>query len=584
MQNHRQFCVEESKPWFRPESGWPAHVPKNLEFPRITLYQLLAQRAAETPESPVLWFLGTFMSYRKLLGHVDAFASGLKDLGIKKGDTVALAMPSCFQYPIAFYACSKLGAVVTGVNPISKSAEILHQLDSTGARILIVLDAICEPLFGPLRTSHPFDEIICTNLVDLVDMPPENKTMGKQAGMIPSGPVPDKAIQFLDLLATEPSPISEDVSTDDVATYVLTGGTTGVPKVAVLTHFNCVSSAVSVACWLWDSPGCCLIGILPLFHVFGMACLHTAIQNHGYAILFPKPPETEDLLKTVCAVGMDGKTFYPGAEVLFQQLAAFPNLDKYPVAKKINRCLSSAGPLHSYVKDRFEARLPAVVLREGYGLSESSSGIAIGPYDKEFITGSIGLPIPGVEWKIVDMEDGEKELPPGESGELILSAPMVMKEYLNNREETAEALRERDGKIWLYTGDIGYIDELGRVFLNDRKKQLIKVKGYSVFPTEVEELIARHEAVFESSVAGLPDADTGEAIKAWVVLKEEWKGRVTPEELRAWAKENMTHYKVPKYVEFIDTIPKTMVGKVLRRELKEADPIYKAFLEGQNQS
>lgn len=584
MQNLRQFCVEESKPWFRPESGWPAHVPKNLEFPRITLYELLAERAAETPEAPVLWFLGTFMSYRKLMGHVDAFAAGLKKLGVKKGDTVALAMPSCFQYPIAFYACAKLGAVVTGVNPISKPTEILHQLDSTGSRTLIVLDAICEPLFGPLRTSHPFDEIIATNLVDLVDMPPENKAMGKQGGMIPSGPVPDTAIQFMDLLATEPSPISDQVSTDDVATYVLTGGTTGVPKVAVLTHFNCVSSAVSVARWLWDSPGCCLIGILPLFHVFGMACLHTAIQNHGYAILFPKPPETEDLLKTVCAVGMDGKTFYPGAEVLFQQLAAFPNLDKYPVAKKINRCLSSAGPLHSYVKDRFEASLPGVVLREGYGLSESSSGIAIGPYDKEFISGSIGLPLPGVEWKIVDMEDGEKELPPGESGELILSAPMVMKEYLNNREETAEALREQDGKIWLYTGDIGYIDELGRVFLNDRKKQLIKVKGYSVFPTEVEELIARHEAVFESSVAGLPDPETGEAIKAWVVLKEEWKGQVTPEELRAWAKENMTHYKVPKYVEFIDTIPKTLVGKVLRRELKEADPIYKAFLKSQSES
>jgi len=574
------FHVDESKPWFRPEAGWPAYVPKNLDFPRITLYELLSERAHEIPDKPVLWFLNTFMTYKKLLEHVDSFASGLAALGVKKGDVVALALANCFQYPIAYYAAAKLGAILTGVNPISKPLEIIHQLESTQPTTLVALDAIYERLFGSLKDRWTFERLIVTNLVDLVDMPPEHKEMGKKAGKIPTGPVPDTAIEFMKLLGSPPGPVTQNVSSDDIVSYILTGGTTGMPKVAILTHFNCVSSAVTIAKWLWETPGDCLIGILPLFHVFGMACVHTIVHNRGYMLLFPQPPQTEELLKTVCGFGLDNHTFYPGAEVLFQQLADCPDIDKFPINTKINKCMSSAGPLHSYVKERFEEKVPGVILREGYGLSESSAGVAIGPFDKEFITGTVGLPLPGVEWKIVDMATGENELPPGESGELILSGPMVMKGYLNNPKETAEALRERDGKTWLYTGDIGYMDQYGRVFLNDRKKQLIKVKGYSVFPTEVEELLGAHPSIYESAVAGLPDVDTGEAVKAWVVLKPDWKEQITAEELRAWCKENMTHYKVPKHIEFIDQVPKSLIGKVLRRELKEADPIYKAHSEG----
>lgn len=572
-----RFYVDESKPWFKPEAGWPGYVPKNMDFPKLTLYELLSESVVKNPDKPMLWFLNTFMTYKKLLEYVDSFASGLRGLGIRKGDVVALAMASSFQYPIAYYACSKLGAIVTGINPISKPAEILHQLHSTGAQTLIVLDAIYEPLFGRLGDKHKFDRIIATNLVDLVDMPPEHKEMGKKAGKIPTGPVPETAIDFIELLKNEPSPVVESVSADDVATYIMTGGTTGMPKVAILSHFNCVSSAASVASWLWESPGACLIGILPLFHVFGMACLHTIITNGGYMLLFPQPPQTEDLVKTICAVGRDNHTFYPGAEVLFQQLANFADIDKYPLNQKLNRCLSSAGPLHQFVKDRFEQKAPGVVLREGFGLSEGSSGVAIGPYDKDFVPGSIGLPITGVEWKIVDMDTGNTEVGQGETGELILAGPMVMKGYLNNPDETAQTLREKDGKIWLYTGDLGYMDECGRVFLNDRKKELIKVKGYSVFPTEVEGLLGTHDAIYESAVAGLPDSQTGEAVKVWVVLKEDWKGRLTEEDLKTWCKENMSSYKAPKHVEFIDAIPKTLVGKVMRRELKEADPIYKDY-------
>lgn len=573
-----RFYVDESKPWFRPDAGWPGYVPKNIEFPRINLYELLAQSASENAEKPVLWFLNTYMTYKKLKEHVDRFAAGLRKLGVGKGEVVALAMPNCLQYPITYYACAKLGAIVTGINPISKPLEHLHQMHSTGAKTLIVLDAIYEPLFGNAAATGRFERIIVTNLVDLVDMPEEHKAMGKQGGKIPTGPVPETALPFLDLLQSEPSRVEEKVSADDVATYIMTGGTTGLPKVAVLTHFNCVSSAISIASWLWEYPGACLVGVLPLFHVFGMACLHTILKNGGYVILFPKPPQTDELVKTICSVGSDNHTFYPGTEMQFQQLANFSEIERYPLNKKLSRCLSSAGPLHQFVKDRFEQKVPGVLLREGYGLSESSAGIAIGPYDNDFVPGSVGLPIPGIEWKIMDMDAGNSELPVGETGELALAGPMIMKGYLNNPDETAQALRQKDGKTWLHTGDLGCMDEYGRVFLKDRKKELIKVKGYSVFPTEVEGYLGKHHAVYESAVAGLPDEQTGEAVKAWVVLKNDFEGRVSEEDLRLWCEENMSYYKVPKYIQFVDAIPKSMVGKVLRRELKEADPL----LSGKN--
>jgi long-chain acyl-CoA synthetase len=241
-------------------------------------------------------------------------------------------------------------------------------------------------------------------------------------------------------------------------------------------------------------------------------------------------------------------------------------------------CISGAGPLHKTVKDRFE-RVTSATLVEGYGLSEASPVVSGGPLSDIDTTGTIGLPLTGIEWKIMDMETGTRELPRGESGELVLTGPTVMQGYLKNPQETAATIREWDGKRWLYTGDIGFMDDHGRVTLNDRKKQLIKVKGYSVFPTEVEQLMGPHEGIQEVVVAGLPDKETGESIKAWVVLRDNWKGRITEVELRQWCRDNVTHYKVPKYIEFIDEIPKTLVGKVMRRELQEADPVYKSYHE-----
>jgi long-chain acyl-CoA synthetase len=298
-----------------------------------------------------------------------------------------------------------------------------------------------------------------------------------------------------------------------------------------------------------------------------------SIQGGMWMMLFPKPPETGELLQTICSIAPDKETYYCGAEVLFQRIADFPEIGKYPIAKKLRACISGAGPLHRPVKERFEAATGAILV-EGFGLTESTPVVCAGPLSDFKTTGTIGLPFPGTEWKILDMETGTRELPPGESGELLVAGPQVMVGYLNQPKETAETIKEFDGKRWLYTGDIGYMDELGRVTINDRKKQLIKVRGYSVFPKEVEELVGGHPAVLEAAASGLPDKEMGEIIKVWVVLKEDSKGKITEAELRNWCKENMTHYKVPKLIEFREDLPKTLVGKVMRRQLMEADPVY----------
>ena len=568
----------EHKPWLTPEAGWPEQVPTDYDFPKITLYEMLSRSVKQHGELPAIWFLNTFMTYRELLDHVDSVAAGLHEMGLRKGDVVALILPSCFQYVISYYACVKLGLIVTGINPTYKPGEVLHQLNLTGARTVIILDALYETLLAPIVGDCEIDHIVVTNVVDLVKVSPFKKWLGKRLEKIPTGPVPEAAVPYRELMNADKALPTPEVLSDDIATYIMTGGTTGVPKAAILSHFNCVSNAIQVSIWVWmKSPGGCMVGVLPLFHSFGMSVVMNAtLQSGMWMMLFPRPPETVDLLKTICRIAPHGQTYYPGAEVLFQNIASFEEIDKYPIATKLRGCISGAGPLHRHIKTQFEEVTDAILL-EGYGLSEASPVVSAGPLSPVDTTGTIGMPLPGIEWKIMDMETGEKEVSQGEIGELVVAGPTVMQGYLNDPEETAVTIRDIDGKRWLYTGDIGFMDAHGRVTLNDRKKLLIKVKGYSVFPTEVEQLMVQNGNIYEVAVAGLPDEKTGEAIKAWVTLKETERGRMTEQDLQEWCRQNMTRYKVPKHIEFIDEIPKTLVGKVMRRQLQESDPIYVAY-------
>jgi long-chain acyl-CoA synthetase len=309
--------------------------------------------------------------------------------------------------------------------------------------------------------------------------------------------------------------------------------------------------------------------------------MNSSIYLGGWMMLFPRPPETEILVQKIIELAPAEGMVYCGAEILFQRLGDFmedpSNKEKYgkELAGKLTLCISGAGPLHRPVQEKFEKHTNAK-LSEGYGLTESTPVVCAVPFWGNRKEGTIGLPFPGTDWKIVDQNDYKKELGLGKDnvGELAVAGPQVMKEYLNRPDETANTLVEMDGKRWLLTGDICYMDEDGQVVVMDRKKQLIKHKGYSVYPKEVEELVGGHETVSEVAVAGLPDKEAGEIIKAWVVLRPDKKGSITEEQLIAWCKENMTHYKVPRYIEFRDEIPKSLVGKVLRRVLQEADPIW----------
>ena len=577
----QRYHVAEDKVWFKPESGWPQEVPKNIDFPRMTLGEMFDDAARRHQNDRLGWFLDSWMTYGEMKEHIDALATAFHNHGLRKGDVMALLLPNSFQYIMCYFACAKLGVIISGVNPTYKPGEILHQLKTVNAKSLVVLDALYATAIEPIISQSGVEFLVHTNVADF--LPPIKQFLGKLLKKVPTGPVPRHSIPLQALLKTRPNVPQVDIDPEeDTATFIMTGGTTGVPKAAVLTHFNCVSNVIQSLAWLYKlKPGLCNLAILPFYHSFAMTTiLNITVRAGGWMMIFPRPPAMDELCHRVATLGEDQNTIFLGAEILFQKMADYmeANPGKYDLSNKLLHCISGAGPLHRPVQEKFEA-LTNASLVEGYGLTESSPVVSAGQFYGDREIGTIGLPFPGTEWKLMDTETTTREIEPGEEniGELCIAGPQVMKGYLNRDEETADTIKEMDGKLWLLTGDLGFMNEKGSVTLRDRKKQLIKYKGYSVFPKEVEELLGGHPLVSEVAVHGLPDPETGEIIKAWVVLREDSKDKVTPEEMIAWAKENMTHYKVPRHIEFIAEIPKTPVGKVLRRVLAEADPIYKKY-------
>jgi long-chain acyl-CoA synthetase len=586
-----KWQVNENKAWFK--KWWPKGVPFNIQFDEISLGDFFEQQRKKYANDNMMWFLETWMTYDEAGNLIDSFATALHNLGLKKGDICALLLPNSFQYVISFYACAKLGVIPTGVNPTYKALEVLHHLDITKSKALITLDALYNELVKPIIEKTSIEFVIYTNIADLAHGLGFKRVLGKIIGKIPKGKVDFKpSHKFMDLLETPPNlPSVSFDPTQHPATYIMTGGTTGVPKATVLTHLNLVSNVKQcVAILGGEQPGLGDIGALPLFHSFAMtAVMNVCVGMGGWMMLFPRPPPTDEFLKDINKMPAPKGFAYTGAEILFKRIADFPELDKYPnVMGKLRLCISGAGPLHAPVRDAFEKNTGGRIV-EGYGLSEASPVVSSGNLFGESPIGVIGMPLPGTDWGIWEaaapnlndgpIADGLPGSKYGEenTGELCVHGPQVMKEYFNQPEETSDTLQEWDGKIWLRTGDIGFMNEDGTVALRDRKKQLIKIAGHSVFPTEVETMLMRNEAVSEAAVAGLPDPEgkVGEIAKAWVALKPEYVGKISENDLLEWAKQNMTHWKVPKYVEFIDEVPKSVLGKVERRTLQEKDPMYK---------
>jgi len=585
-----EWQVKEDKAWFK--KWWPKETPKNHKFEKISLGEFFERQRKKYANERMMWFIESWMTYEEAGQAIDSLATALDKLGVKKGDVVAFLMPNCFQYVICFYATVKLGAIATGINPTYKPLEVLHQLKMTNSKVLITLDALYGELARPIISRTNIEMVIYTNIVDLASgLSGMKKKLGKMVGKIPTGKVDfPSAINFMDLLNTEVDLPNVDVDpTEHIATFIMTGGTTGIPKATVLTHFNLVSNAIQCVLWVGgEDPGVGDIGAIPLYHSFAMtAVMNVAIALGGWMMLFPRPPPTDEFLKEITHIDAPKGLFYAGAEILFKRIADFPNLEKFPnLMGRLRLCISGAGPLHAPVQKSFQENTQGRIV-EGYGLSEASPVVSAGNLFSESPVGTIGMPLTGTDWGIFDADEFEKGLLANGSsgskygeentGEICVCGPQVMKGYLNQPEETADTLKKWDGRTWLLTGDIGFMNEDGTIAIRDRKKQLIKVAGHSVFPAEVESLLMSHEAVSEAAVAGLPDpaGKVGEITKAWVALKPEYKGKITGVDLIAWTEKNMTKWKCPAMIDIIEEIPKSIMGKVERRTLQEADPLFK---------
>jgi len=544
-------------------------VPKTLEpYPQKTLVDYIDEAAKEHPGYPMVLFKKRKMSYAEIQKLSDEFAAALAAKGVKKGDRVALIMPNVPQAIICRWGAWKIGAILVHMNPMYTEAEMEHALNDCGAETVVVMTMFYNP-FKKLQPRTKVKLVIATNIKDYLS--PLLKVlftlaMEKKGGhriLLQAGD-----FWLADLIKEKAGAKRPDVKVlpGDDALILFSGGTTGTPKGVVGTHHSQVITGMQFCAWfkeIQEPYKDVMCVVLPLFHSFATyAVMCTAVVGHAAMSLVANPRDRDDVIATI---QHDKPTYFPAVPAMFIALLEHPAVKAGKVNFSSMKCCNSgAAPLLYETKKRFEDLTGGRIV-EGYGLTETTMACCVSPYRGQWKQGSVGMPCPDVVVRIGDIETGEGEMPAGKEGEIIFQAPQLMKGYWNRAEETKEMLR--DG--WLYTGDVGYMDDDGYVFITSRKKDLIKPSGFQVWPREVEEVINSHPAVAEVSVAGIPDAKQGEAVKAWVVLAA---GKTaTAEEIQAWCKEKLVAYKIPKFVDFRSELPKTMVGKVLRRVLQEEE-------------
>ncbi|RKO63499.1 long-chain-fatty-acid--CoA ligase [Caldibacillus debilis] len=553
----------EERPWLK---WYPKEIPHHLQYEEVSLQETLRRTAKKFPDRPAVHFMGKEIPYRKLFESSLKLANYLRKIGLQKGDRVAVMLPNTPQTFISFYGILFAGGIVVQVNPLFTEREIAFQLKDAGAKFIIVLDMLFNRVKN-VEKETDLRHIIVTGIKDYLPFPKNllyPMVQKRQKTVPPKVEHEGRHHLFAEIMKrTEAKDIPDEVNPkEDVAILQYTGGTTGFPKGVMLTHFNLYANAKMCDAWMYkfkEGEGATL-GVLPLFHVYGLTTvLVFPVMKGDMAILLPRF-DAGEVLKTIDK--LKPKVF-PGAPTMYIGLLNHPDLGKYDLSS-IEICLSGSAPLPVEVQQQFE-KLSGGKLVEGYGLTESSPVThANFLWDNERVKGSIGVPWPDTDAKIVSLSTGET-LPPGEIGELAVKGPQVMKGYWNRPEETEQALK--DG--WLMTGDLGYMDENGYFYIVDRKKDMIIAGGYNIYPREVEEVLYEHPAVKEAVVAGVPDPYRGETVKAYIVLKE--GQRVTEEELDRFARKQLAAYKVPRIYEFRDELPKTAVGKILRRQLVEEE-------------
>ena len=549
------------------EKSWLKHysegVPEEIDTSEFdSVVDIFNQSCRQYADQTAYVNFGRAMSYRELDRLSRAFGAHLQALGLKRGDRVAIMLPNLLQYPVALFGILRAGMVVVNTNPLYTPRELKHQLNDSGARAIVVLENFAHTLTRVIDDS-PVEHVFVTGVGDMLGFPKGaliNFVLRHIKKEVPSYDLPG-ATRFTETLKADPERLaSESLGHEDLAFLQYTGGTTGVSKGAMLTHGNIVANVQQSSAWMGPLIKYgreTIVTALPLYHIFALTanCL-VFIKFGGRNVLITNPRDMNGFVKELGKVKFTAIT---GVNTLFNGLLNTPSFDKLDFSP-LRLTLGGGMAVQRSVAERWK-KVTGVPLIEAYGLTETSPAACINPMDLEDYNGAIGLPIPSTECKVIDAEGNE--VPTGEPGELCIRGPQVMKGYWERPDETSRML---DAEGWLKTGDMACRDEAGFFFIVDRKKDMILVSGFNVYPNEIEDVIAGHPKVLEVGVIGVEDEKSGELVKAVVVRKDP---SLTVDELREHCKQELTGYKVPRYVEFVDELPKTNVGKILRRELRE---------------
>jgi long-chain acyl-CoA synthetase len=546
------------RPWLR---FYDEGVPRTIAYPEVALHTFLDDTARRTPDAVATIFFDAKLTYRELSRAADRFAAGLQTLGVEKGDRVALILPNCPQYVIAFYGALRAGAIVVPCNPLYTATELRHQLADAGARVAVVLSRA----YPALREALPgtaVHEVVVTSIKDY--MPPVLRALftlfrerkeGHRVRLAPG----HRTFRAVLRLGGRPAPVA--VGPSDLAALLYTGGTTGVPKGAMLSHRALVTNALQSRAWYPRTVAgrTRALAVMPFFHAYGLTVVMNEGIHGGYGLVLIPRFDLEMILK---AIDRYRPELFAGAPRVYVAVNNSPLAQKYDL-RSIEACISGSAPLPVEVATEFERLTHGGKVVEGYGLTEAAPVTHCNPILGRRKVGTIGVPFPDVDAKIVDLDTGTRDLSVGEVGELVVRGPNLMDGYWNAPTETALVLR--DG--WLHTGDVARMDEDGYFTIVDRKKELIIVSGYNVYPREVEDVLYAHSAVLEAGAIGIADAERGEVVKAFVALRPGMTA--TPEELIAHCARSLARYKVPVAIELRPELPKTLIGKVLRRALVE---------------
>ncbi len=556
--------IYAQKPWL---GFYGPDVPEHVIYENICLPDVLDRTVKAYPQQTAMICEGYGITYRQMKDMVDRFATFLGSIGIKKGDAVAILLPNIIPTVIAYYAALRIGAIAVMNNPLYTDSELKFHFINSGAKLVVTLDLLANRMIS-LRSETAIQHVVYTSLGDYLPFPKNClfPLVAKKKRLAASVKPGKNIYKWKECLARSQSrPPATEICFDDVAMYQYTGGTTGVAKAVMLTHANLSRQIQQIMAWIpvFEKGKEVMLGALPFFHVFGLsASLNLPVYMGWTNILVPKP-QAKQLME---AITRYKPTFAPLVPTMYVGMLNHPDITKTDI-KSIKVCVSGSAPMAKETIRDFEAVTGSVII-EGYGLTEASPVTHVNPLaGGERKVGSIGLPLPDTDSRIVDLETGTEDIPAGEPGEMIVRGPQVMKGYLNRPEETEIALRNG----WLYTGDIATMDADGYFYIVDRKKDLIISSGYYIYPREVDEVFYENAKVKEACAVGIPDPKRGENIKVFVVLKE--GATATVDEFIKFCAARLAKYKLPTEIEFRDDLPKSPVGKILRKQLREEERI-----------